>query len=123
MKRSAEGVWISSAGGEPVPPDVRPAIGKVAQAEFYYDQTHAAADEDRCWNVQGANVRVSPGQCGLTWDRYKDVALWNLRWRARLRRFSHTDTPYLPPLVIKWLDVTKGAPTGGTKNFESLLLE
>src|SRR5262249_45480927 len=41
-----------------------------AQAEFYYDQ-------------------VDPKH--LYWDDYKDEALWNMRWRARLRRF-HTPT-------------------------------
>jgi hypothetical protein len=37
-----------------------------AEAEFYYDQ-------------------VQSGQ--LAWADYKDEALWNMRWRARLRRF------------------------------------
>ncbi|MFT3774353.1 MAG: hypothetical protein QM820_54020 [Minicystis sp.] len=37
-----------------------------AEAEFYYDQ-------------------VKSGK--LSWDDYKDDALWNMRWRARLRRF------------------------------------
>jgi len=35
-------------------------------AEFYYDQV----EKDK-----------------LTWDKYKDDAMWNMRWRARLRRF------------------------------------
>jgi hypothetical protein len=38
----------------------------VSQAEFYYDQ-------------------VTAGQ--LAWADYQDDALWNMRWRARLRRF------------------------------------
>jgi hypothetical protein len=37
-----------------------------AEAEFYYDQTRSGK---------------------LSWDDYKDDALWNMRWRARLRRF------------------------------------
>jgi hypothetical protein len=37
-----------------------------AEAEFYYDQ-------------------VQSGKLG--WSDYKDDALWNMRWRARLRRF------------------------------------
>jgi hypothetical protein len=37
-----------------------------SEAEFYYDQ------------VKGGK---------LAWDDYKDEALWNMRWRARLRRF------------------------------------
>src|SRR5262249_12086303 len=37
-----------------------------AEAEFYYDQ-------------------VKSGK--TSWDDYKDDALWNMRWRARLRRF------------------------------------
>ncbi|APR84487.1 Hypothetical protein A7982_09836 [Minicystis rosea] len=37
-----------------------------AEAEFYYDQ-------------------VKSGK--TYWDDYKDEALWNMRWRARLRRF------------------------------------
>lgn len=37
-----------------------------AEAEFYYDQ-------------------VKSGK--LSWSDYKDDALWNMRWRARLRRF------------------------------------
>jgi len=41
-----------------------------AEAEFYFDQ------------VPG--VRHTKGQ---SWDDYKDEALWNMRWRARLRRF------------------------------------
>lgn len=37
-----------------------------AEAEFYYDQVNTKK---------------------LAWDDYKDDALWNMRWRARLRRF------------------------------------
>ncbi len=37
-----------------------------AEAEFYYDQTKKGK---------------------LAWGDYKDEALWNMRWRARLRRF------------------------------------
>lgn len=37
-----------------------------AEAEFYYDQVNSKK---------------------LSWDDYKDDALWNMRWRARLRRF------------------------------------
>ncbi len=37
-----------------------------SEAEFYYDQ-------------------VTPGK--LAWSDYKDDAMWNMRWRARLRRF------------------------------------
>ena len=36
-----------------------------SQAEFYYDQ-------------------VTSGK--LNWSDYKDDAMWNLRWRARMRR-------------------------------------
>jgi len=47
---------------------VTDALEKVgfAEAEFYYDQ-------------------VKPGK--LAWSDYEDDALWNMRWRARLRRF------------------------------------
>jgi hypothetical protein len=48
----------------------------LGQAEFYYDQTSAALS-DRCWRKSGS--------CGLEWPEYRDNALWNLRWRARLR--------------------------------------
>lgn len=41
----------------------------VAQAEFYYDQ-------------------VRPGR--LDWEDYEEDAMWNLRWRARLRRVRLT---------------------------------
>jgi hypothetical protein len=37
-----------------------------SEAEFYYDQ-------------------VTPGK--LAWSDYQDDAMWNMRWRARLRRF------------------------------------
>ena len=37
-----------------------------AEAEFYYDQVRSGK---------------------TSWDDYKDEALWNMRWRARLRRF------------------------------------
>jgi hypothetical protein len=50
----------------------------VAQAEYYYDQTPDAVTEDTCW---------IPCPAGLTWPSYKENALWNLRWRARLRRY------------------------------------
>lgn len=39
----------------------------MADAEFYYDQ-----------------VKPNP----LDWDDYKDEAMWNMRWRARLRRYK-----------------------------------
>jgi hypothetical protein len=66
----------------------------IAQAEFYYDQTRAAAASDSNWG--------SPA--GLSWDSYKENTLWNLRWRARLRRFrvptavdvNVLSTPILP---------------------------
>ena len=51
----------------------------MSQAEFYYDQTHDAVKEDRCW-YQG-------GPCGMAWPQYQENVLWNLRWRARLRYF------------------------------------
>jgi hypothetical protein len=41
-----------------------------AEAEFYFDQ------------VPGLKKTTSQ-----SWDDYKDEALWNMRWRARLRRF------------------------------------
>jgi hypothetical protein len=59
--------------------DVLEKVG-FAEAEFYYDQ-------------------VKPGK--LAWADYKDEALWNMRWRARLRRFR------LPTQVS--LDTINGA--------------
>jgi hypothetical protein len=68
----------------------------VAQAEYYYDQTEEAADADLCWH---------PCPAGLTWESYEENALWNLRWRARMRRYripSNVDVNVLespvPPL-------------------------
>ena len=50
----------------------------VAQAEYFYDQTEQTMVADGCWH---------PCPAGLTWNSYKENALWNLRWRARLRRY------------------------------------
>lgn len=54
------------------PSSVTDTLEKVgfAEAEFYFDQ------------VPGV-----PKTKGQAWDDYKDQALWNMRWRARLRRF------------------------------------
>ncbi|HZO16183.1 MAG TPA: hypothetical protein VFB62_23070 [Polyangiaceae bacterium] len=52
----------------------------VAQAEYFYDQTQHTAAADGCWH---------PCPAGLSWNSYKENALWNLRWRARLRRYRN----------------------------------
>jgi hypothetical protein len=73
MKRSDKGVeipaWNKATVGGGILDQLVEVGEKVgfAKADFYYDQTSA----------DGA----------LDWASYKDDALWNLRWRARLRRF------------------------------------
>jgi hypothetical protein len=79
VERSNKGVEIPTWGGATVA-DVGSTFEEVgvAQAEFYYDQTNTAIAEDGCW---------TPCPAGLTWPSYRENVLWNLRWRARLRRY------------------------------------
>lgn len=88
IDRSADGVYVAALNGPAPAGDLSWAEQKGAQAEFYYDQTWAAAGSDKCWKVNNNRVYVAPGQCQLTWASYKDVVLWNMRWRARLRRLN-----------------------------------
>jgi hypothetical protein len=66
-KESEKGVEIASWGGDRASNGVLEELAKIgfAQAEFYYDQTDPEA---------------------LSWSDYEEDALWNMRWRARLRR-------------------------------------
>ena len=80
IERSNKGVEAPTWGGatvESVGAGSDESIA-VAQAEFYYDQTRTAIVEDGCWQ---------PCPAGLTWESYRENTLWNLRWRARLRRY------------------------------------
>jgi len=61
-----------------------------AEAEFYYDQ-------------------VTPGK--LAWSDYQDDALWNMRWRARLRRF-HLPTSVGLDAISGGLSAVSGIPGG-----------
>jgi hypothetical protein len=79
ITRADDGVEIATWGGAPAAgPGAVYEDMAVAQAEFYYDQTAASATADTCW---------TPCPAGLTWETYKENAFWNLRWRARLRRY------------------------------------
>ena len=67
VKVAQKGVEIANWNkGKAAPP---PAWGRVgfAQAEFYY--------------------APKAGQAGRAWADYRDETMWNMRWRARLRRF------------------------------------
>jgi hypothetical protein len=66
-KDSEKGVEIASWKGDKAGGGVFSALAGIgfAQSEFYYDQTRP----DR-----------------LDWEDYEDDAMWNMRWRARLRR-------------------------------------
>lgn len=79
---------------------VTDALEKVgfAEAEFYYDQ-------------------VKSGK--LAWDKYKDDALWNMRWRARLRRFRLPTQISLGQLSGA-IGSIPGAPTSATSALDSL---
>jgi hypothetical protein len=78
LQQSDGGVEAPAWGGAALaaPDTLNEDLG-IAQAEFYYDQTLAAIATDSNWGT-------SPN---LSWDSYKENTLWNLRWRARLRRF------------------------------------
>jgi hypothetical protein len=63
-----------------------------SEAEFYYDQT--------------------PSQKGgLAWAGYKDDAMWNMRWRARLRRF-HLPTQLAFGAIAGVMGDVPGASSG-----------
>jgi len=97
LERSDKGVDIAAWGKSKVPGTGTMLENlAIAQAEFYYDQTAAAAVEDICFKA---------GSCGLTWNSYKDEVLWNLRWRARLRRFR-------PPTGSAEVNVLSGGVSG-----------
>lgn len=68
-KNAKTRVEMASWGKQKIQPNtISDTLEKVgfSEAEFYYDQ-------------------VKSGK--LAWDDYVDDALWNMRWRARLRRF------------------------------------
>ena len=69
VKNSDKGVAIAAWGGGSAKSTSVGENTGFAKADFYYDQTRA--------DTGGK----------LDWASYKDDALWNLRWRARLRRF------------------------------------
>ncbi len=71
----------------------------IAQAEFYYDQTADTpkATFPECWTPV----------CGLTWKSYEENVLWNMRWRARLRRYR------APSADVDVNVVTDGVENGG----------
>ncbi|HTJ84029.1 MAG TPA: hypothetical protein VL400_20055, partial [Polyangiaceae bacterium] len=66
-KRADKGVEIASWDGDQATNGVFASLTSVgfAEGEFYYDQ-------------------VRPDR--LAWEDYEDDAMWNMRWRARLRR-------------------------------------
>ncbi|MCC6555559.1 MAG: hypothetical protein IT372_21570 [Polyangiaceae bacterium] len=70
------GVFIAAGGAAPPITEGLEKYG-LSQAEFYYDQTPDASKEDV---YQKKNA-------GMSWPDYEPNALWNLRWRARLRYF------------------------------------
>lgn len=79
IQNSDKGVEAPTWGGSTVAgPGAMNEDLAVAQAEFFYDQTAAAIAADSCWE---------PCPAGMSWDSYKENVLWNLRWRARLRRY------------------------------------
>ncbi len=79
IQKSDKGVEAPTWGGRTVAgPGTMNEDLAVAQAEFFYDQTPTAIAEDSCWE---------PCPAGLGWNSYKENVLWNLRWRARLRRY------------------------------------
>lgn len=82
-----------------LPPDPFEKHG-IAQAEFFYDQTTDALEEDRCWRKGGA--------CGLTFPEYEANVLWNMRWRARLRLYRVPENP--PPNANILVDGVPDAP-------------
>ena len=85
-KNAKSRVEMASWGKQKIQPNaVADTLEKVgfSEAEFYYDQ-------------------VKSGK--LKWDDYVDDALWNMRWRARLRRFR-------PPSIFS-LDSISGSLGG-----------
>lgn len=84
LQDSDKGVQAPTWGGAaPAAPGSMYEDLGVAQAEFFYDWTPAAAATDMCW-PQWQNCPTTPN-----WDSYKENTLWNLRWRARLRRYRN----------------------------------
>lgn len=86
MKKNADKrVEMPAWGKEKVNPgaiaDTLEKIG-FSEAEFYYDQ-------------------VTPGK--REWDDYAEDAMWNLRWRARLRRFRMPETDLFQGGVPDWV--------------------
>jgi hypothetical protein len=80
-------------------PDPLESIG-VTQAEYYYDQTAKTSKTTvpECWTPA----------CGMTWPTYAENTLWNMHWRARLRR-------YRPPSAGAEVNVlTNGVAGGGS---------
>jgi hypothetical protein len=82
ITRSDKGVELASWGSSTAAaPGSMDEDKGVAAAEFFYDQTRASAVSDTCW-PQWTNCPA-----GLDWASFKENTLWNLRWRARMRRF------------------------------------
>lgn len=88
--------WGKSLVGAPA---VLEGVG-VTQAEFYYDQTNAVPKNTvpECWTPT----------CGMTWASYSENVLWNMRWRARLRRYRG------PSAAAEVNVLTNGVSTGGS---------
>jgi hypothetical protein len=116
LRAPDKGVLIASGGGT-IPGQEGLEKYGFAQAEFFYDQTPQAGAED---------VYQKPGT-GLAFADYRDNALWNMRWRARLRLYrvptyvdvnvlngvpgnSNIDPDYVPDTLM---DVIEGAATQG----------
>ena len=94
FKRPDKGVEIADWNGSKVNDGALGALAEYgfAQAEFYYDQVDPDA---------------------LAWEDYQEDAMWNLRWRARLRRVRLPNAGMLGNLLGSGLpDWIPGLPTG-----------
>lgn len=110
LHKPDKGVQIAAGNqAQQIQADSLEGLG-MSQAEFYYDQTATALGEDRCWKPN----------CGLKWDQYKENALWNLRWRARLRFFREPNAAVLAQgggVNILTSGITGNAPVGVTESY------
>ena len=94
FKRPDKGVEIADWNGSKVSDGALGALAEYgfAQAEFYYDQVEPDA---------------------LAWEDYQEDAMWNLRWRARLRRVRLPNAGMLGNLLGSGLpDWIPGLPAG-----------